>query len=109
MSEESKFDERMITLAIASGLVDHLLDDIVSAVQRRRSLLATEKLSVIQIGDRITISANVKPKLLAGCPCEVVGFDGEKIKVRLLASRSDKWRNGNTITISKGLIGDTPR
>ena len=102
-----KFDPEMIDLAIQSGMVDHRLDVISSVIDRRKSLLATEKLASLTIGQRITISDSVTPKLLAGCPCEVVGFEtGDKVKVRLLATRSYKWQLNQIVTLPKSLIGD---
>ena len=101
-----KFDPEMIDLAIQSGMVDHRLDLIQSVMDRRKSLLASEKVASLTIGQVITISDSVRPKLLSGCPCEVVGFDGgEKVKVRLLATRSYKWQRDQIVTLPKSLIG----
>lgn len=102
----TEFKPEIIELAIKSGMADHLLDEIKSAVARREGLLASERLNALSIGQRITISDSVRPKLLAGCPCEVTGFQGESVKVTLLATRSDKWRLGMTVTLPKSLIGE---
>lgn len=102
-----KFDPEMIDLAIQSGMVDHRLEAISSVIQRRQGLLASERLAKLEVGQRITISQQVTPKLLAGCPCEVVGFEGsEKVKVRLLATRSYKWQLNQIVTLPKSLIGE---
>lgn len=107
MTDQMPFDPAFITIAIRAGLIDHMFDDITSAIQRRKALLAAEKLSELSIGDRIDISASVRPQLLAGCPCEVTSFEGgDKVKVRLLATRSSKWRSGMIVTLDKGLIGN---
>ena len=100
-----KFDPEMIDLAIQSGMVDHRLDLIQSVMDRRKSLLASEKLASLVIGQRIEIAQSVRPKLLAGCPCEVVSFEGgDKVKVRLLATRSYKWQRDQIVTLPKSII-----
>lgn len=106
IAKAQEFKPEVIELGIKCGMVDHMLPQIQSALDRRKGLLASERLNALEIGQRITVSDSVRPKLLAGCPCEVLGFEGESVKVKLLATRSDKWRLGMTVTLPKSLIGE---
>lgn len=99
-----------IRIGISSGSYDEMLTEIESLVRRRNAVLASQKVASLSIGQRIYISESVRPKLLAGAACEVIDFEGtDKVKVRLLVTRSDRWREGNIFTLGKTLVGDVSR
>jgi hypothetical protein len=102
-----KLTPALLQMAITTGMLDNNLSDITRWVRLRQDAVGAERLANLSIGDRITISHTVSPKLLAGAPAEVIAFEGStKVKVRLLTTRSDKWRMGNTVTLVRTLIGD---
>lgn len=92
---------------ILAGTFDGLgLDRIESAVRQRRELIATRNFVGLRMGDKFLISNRVKPKLLAGKVVKVVGWgDNDKVIVELLDDVNQKWRAGNEISLTKGLIG----
>ena len=101
------FDPRFVEVGIASGVLDAELDNIESALQRRRAFLASEKIASLTVGDVFAISDSVRPKLLAGSYLRVVEFVGiDKVKGEILHyTGSQKWRQGMRITVPKSLIG----
>lgn len=101
-----KFTPELVELAIAAGMVDDRLEMVQSALDRRKAYIASEKLANLSVGDRIHIAGSVRPALLGGASCDVIGFEGtDKVKVKLLYSYSSKWRAGMTVTLPKSLIG----
>lgn len=97
---------RIVYKLIRSGRMDGYLDRIIAEIQARRLQLGFEKRAKVELGDIITISDNVRPKLLAGAQCLVIGFEGSKIITRLLQDRSFKWRKETRLTLRPSLIGD---
>ena len=105
---DSKFSEVMtpefIRTAITVGKFDTALDDLARTIEARRQMLAIEYAATLSVGDEITVISNVRPKLLAGARCQITGFDGDKVKVKLLVHRSSKWSLGSTVTLPRTLI-----
>lgn len=100
------YESSMLMLAVRSGALDDHLDDLVRWVRLRKESLALDRLLELEVGQVIRISNTVRPKLLAGVPCKIVSFEsGDKVKVELLQTASDKWRRGNIVTLSKSLVG----
>lgn len=101
-----KLSRELIVMAIQSGMFDGDLEIIGDVISRRRSAVAALKVSTLSIGQKVRVSDTVRPALLAGALCEVIGFEGRKVKVRLEVTRSSKWRAGNTVTLPPELVGD---
>jgi hypothetical protein len=105
-TKQPKLTPALLQMALGTGMLDANLSDITRWARLRQEAVGAQRAASLSIGDRITISHTVSPKLLAGCPAEVTGFEGSKIKVRLLATRSSKWYQGSTVTLPRTLIGD---
>jgi hypothetical protein len=72
-----------VLLGIQCGLFDNELDEITSAIHRRRNLVSAEKANQLSIGDTIVIG-RISPKAFSGKRAQVVSFDGDKLLVALL-------------------------
>lgn len=94
-------------LMIRTGAFDTSLEELSSLIARRREVVASERVASLEVGQHILISQQCRPKMLAGEPVEIVGFDGDKVKVRLRHTYSSKWRAGNVITLPRTLVGQT--
>lgn len=96
----------LMRLGIQSGLFDDSLSEIDSLVARRRSYLASERFMMLKVGQRVRISGNVKPKLLAHAECTVHQIVGDKVEVRLVCTLSERWRANQIVTLTQSLVGE---
>lgn len=92
-------------MGIRAGVFDEDLDEMISLLNRRREVIAARRVADLEVGQHILISDTCRPKMLAGEPVEIVGFEGDKVKVRLRHTYSSKWRAGNVITLPRTLVG----
>lgn len=79
-----------LLLHIAAGRYDDVLDRIIDGAVARRRLVsdaqAAETLATLELNDEIEFTDKVSPKYLRGKRAQIVGFEGETIKVRMLDS-----------------------
>jgi hypothetical protein len=77
-----------LLLNIAAGYYDSDLDRIVNGAHARRQLVrasnAAEMMATLEVNDEIVFTDTISPKYLKGKRAVVVGFDGDRINVRLL-------------------------
>ena len=97
---------KLTRIGIKAGLFDTSIEETISLLTRRRDALAAQRVSELEVNAFIKISDTCRPKMLAGERVQVTGFDGDKVKVRLLRSYSQKWREGNIITLPRTLVGE---
>lgn len=95
----------LASMAITAGMFDEQLPQLERLIHLRKDVIASELVASLNIGDKVTIAEHVRPKLLGGLRCEVTGFEGSSVKVRLLDYGSAKWRTGQTITLPRTLVG----
>lgn len=72
-----------IPTRILNGEADGEFEQIQAAIKQRRKTLGTIKMAGLKPGDKVTVSAAVRPKYLAGATATVVRVKQSNISVRL--------------------------
>lgn len=75
---------------ISTGAFDRDLDDIATLVAERRkrirSVTAQRNAAVLNVGDRVRVVGNLRPKYIVGCEGEVVKTNTTTVTVRFGAN-----------------------
>lgn len=99
-------DTDTILRAIHSGDLDADLGALEAAIDNRKRFNAERVILSVKAGDRVTISPNVRPTMLAGREVTVVRTMHTRKGYSLVVDldhQIGRWHKG--ITLSSGLIG----
>jgi len=83
-----------LSTAIAGGLYDDDLDEIIRSVKFRKDTIARAMVNTLSPGDTVVIK-DCSPKLLIGKRATIEYVAGDKIQVRLPILNNKKWSNAS--------------
>ena len=82
--------------AIMNGRFDSQLNQLISLIQQRRTLIAAQLLTMLQPGDTVRFNMSTRPKYLRGRSATVQRISGDKAFVTLTTGVG-KYRAGSPI------------